>query len=112
MTRKSRRTLDALEQEAVVENTEHDDELDEGPSRTQRKNASKALTKLGEDLIALRREKLAALDLPERLLEAVTEAKRLTSHGAQRRQAQFVGKIMRKLDEPTLERIRKALRVQ
>ena len=110
MTRKSRRSLEAQDEELVAVADQSDDaEVDEGPSRTQRKNASKALTKLGEDLLALRADKVAALALPERLLEALAEAKRLTSFGAQRRQAQFIGKLMRKLDEPTLERIRRAL---
>jgi ribosome-associated protein len=113
MARKSRRSLEA-EQQALASADAHDGdaELEEGRGRTQRKNASKELTKLGVDLLALRAEKIAVLDLPERLLEALAEARRLTSFGAQRRQAQFIGKLMRKLDEPALERIRKALKPQ
>jgi ribosome-associated protein len=87
-------------------------EQGEGPSRTARKNASKELTRLGEQLVALRPDRLATLVLPERLLEAIAEAKRLTSFGAKRRQAQFIGKLMRKLDEQALDAIRKALRAQ
>ena len=32
------------------------------------------------------------------LLAAVREAQRITSHGARRRQVQFIGKVMRKID--------------
>lgn len=86
------------------------DDLDSSePSRSARKRASHELTKLGEDLLTLRAERLAALPLPERLQEAIAEAKRLKSFGAQRRQAQFIGKLMRKLDEESLAAIRKVL---
>ena len=37
------------------------------------------------------------------------EAKRLKSFGAKRRQAQYIGKILRKLDEEMLAAIRKAV---
>jgi len=85
---------------------------DEGPSRTARKNASEELQRLGEQLVTLRPVLLVALALPERLHEALTEAKRLTNFGAKRRQAQYIGKLMRKLDPESLEAIRKALRPQ
>ena len=90
------------------------DELedDEGPSRTARKNASKELQRLGEDLLTLRPERLAALVLPERLVEAIVEGKRLKNFGAKRRHAQFIGKLMRKLDADSLASIRRALRAQ
>ena len=110
MARKSRRKLAALEQQAAA--PDEPEELDEGPSRTQRKNASKALTRVGEGLLTLRAEKITALDLPDSLLAALTEAKRLTTFGAKRRQAQFIGKLMRKLDLTTVAAIRKALDLQ
>jgi ribosome-associated protein len=81
----------------------------EGRGRSARKRASHELTKLGADLTALRPERRAALALPDWLDEAIVEARRLTSHGAQRRQAQFIGKLMRKLDEESLAAIRKQL---
>jgi ribosome-associated protein len=91
--------------------TSEADELEptEGRGRSARKRASHELTKLGVELVALRPERRAALALPESLEEAVVEARRLTSFGAQRRQAQFIGKLMRKLDEESLAAIRKAL---
>jgi ribosome-associated protein len=84
-------------------------DADETPSRSARKRASHELTKLGEELVALRPSRFATLALPELLQEAVVEARRLKSFGAQRRQAQFIGKLMRKLDEEALAALRKAL---
>ena len=83
-------------------------EVQEGRGRSARKRASHELTRLGEELVALRPVQLAALALPERLEDAVAEARRLTSFGAKRRQVQFIGKLMRQLDEPELAAIRAA----
>jgi ribosome-associated protein len=86
-----------------------DIEVQEGRGRSARKRASHELTRLGEELLTLRPEQVAALALPERLEDAVGEARRLTSFGAKRRQAQFIGKLMRKLDEEQVAAIRKAV---
>lgn len=87
------------------------DELEDNhePSRSARKRMSHDLRRLGEELVALRPERLRALPLPDLLQEAVAEARRLTSFGARRRQVQFVGKLMRQLDEETVAAIREAL---
>jgi ribosome-associated protein len=85
------------------------EETKEGRGRSARKRASHELTRLGEELVALRPEQVAALALPEQLEDAVAEARRLTSFGAKRRQTQFIGKLMRKLDEESVAAIRKAL---
>ena len=84
-------------------------EVTEGRGRSARKRATHELTKLGEELLTLRPAELAALALPERLDEAVAEARRLTSFGAKRRQMLFIGKLIRNLDEETIAAIRKAL---
>jgi len=88
------------------------DEQHDGPSRTARKNASLELQKLGEALLDLRAGPFAALPLPELLREAIVEAKRLKSHGAKRRQLQYIGKLMRRLDEGEIAAIAAAVRAQ
>jgi ribosome-associated protein len=90
---------------------EQPDELEEqeGRGRSARKRASHELTRLGEELLRLRPDQLAALSLPERLEEAIAEARRLTSFGAKRRQMLFIGKLMRKLEEDAVAAIRKAV---
>lgn len=78
-------------------------------SRTDLKRESTALQKLGEDLLTLRADLAARLALPERLVEALAEARRITNFEGRRRQMQFVGKLMRQLDEATVDAIRTAL---
>jgi ribosome-associated protein len=85
---------------------------DDVPSRTARKNASAQLQDMGVQLLDLRPDLFAALPVPETLREAILEAKRLTSLRAQRRQSQFIGKLMRRLDPAALEAVRAALRAE
>ena len=81
-------------------------------SRTDQKRESDALQDLGKDLLGLRADLLAGLQLPDKLTDAMAEAKRITNFEGKRRQMQFVGKLMRKLDEATVEAARAALAVQ
>lgn len=67
-------------------------------SRSQKKRDSKELQAMGEQLAALTREELRPLDLPVDLLTALDELRTLSKHEARRRQAQFVGKLMRGID--------------
>jgi ribosome-associated protein len=78
-------------------------------SRTELKHESTELQKLGEDLLDLRVALFERLNLPEKLADAVTEAKRITNFEGKRRQMQFIGKLMRKQEESTLDAIRAAL---
>jgi ribosome-associated protein len=78
-------------------------------SRTDLKRESTELQKLGEGLLALRADLLARLDLPEKLLEALAEYKRITNFEGRRRLMQFIGKRMRQLTPETLEAARTAL---
>jgi ribosome-associated protein len=78
----------------------------ERPSRTQLKKESHELQSLGEDLLELNATRLAALNLPENLLDALRELRRVRSHEGRRRQLQFVGKLMRFVDpEPLREAV-------
>jgi ribosome-associated protein len=67
------------------------------------------LQKLGEDLLTLRADLMARLDLSEKLKDAVVEARRITNFEGKRRQMQFIGKLMRLLDPSVLETVRSAL---
>jgi ribosome-associated protein len=69
-----------------------------GPSKSQRKRAANALQDMGRELVNLSRDRLEKLDLPDALRAEVLEAKRITSHGAIRRQMQLIGKLMREVD--------------
>lgn len=82
------------------------------PTRTDLKKESDALQKLGEDLLTLRAELLTKLELPDKLVDGVAEAKRITNFEGKRRQMQFIGKLMRKLDPAKWDEIRAALEEQ
>lgn len=69
-----------------------------GPSKSQRKREANALQDMGKELVGLSKDRLKKLDLPDVLRAEVLEAKRITSHGAIRRQMQLIGKIMRDVD--------------
>ena len=76
------------------------------PSKTQRKHEMHALQALGVDLVALDPARLARLELPEPLVDAIGMARKLSRHEARRRQMQFIGRLMRDVDP---EPIRAAL---
>ncbi len=78
-------------------------------TRTDLKRESTEIQKLGEDLLTLRAELLTRLQLPEKLVEAIAESKRITNFEGKRRQMQFIGKLMRKLEPEQHEAIRVAL---
>jgi len=81
-------------------------------SKTQRKKEVQALQELGAELVALTEEQLATLELPERLRDAVLEARRITTHEARRRQLQYVGKLMRGVDPGPLRAALEAWRAR
>ena len=79
---------------------------DERPSKTQLKKQMHDLQALGAELVELNDEQLASVELPERLLDAVHAARRMTKFEARRRQLQYIGKLMRDVDpEPIRSRL-------
>jgi ribosome-associated protein len=75
------------------------DESDfDGPSKSSRKRAAHAAQDLGEELIRMRDSELAALDLPEALVDAIHDARRIKARGGGARQKQYIGKLMRDID--------------
>jgi ribosome-associated protein len=79
---------------------------DELPSKSQRKRDMHELQALGAELVELNDEQLSSMHLPERLMDAVLDARRMSKHEARRRQLQFIGKIMRTVDAgPIRERL-------
>lgn len=81
---------------------EHHDEHEPGHehaiSKTRRKQQMHDLQHIGERIAVLGDDKLAELDLPERLLDAIRDLRRIHKHGAQRRQMQYIGKLMREVE--------------
>jgi ribosome-associated protein len=78
-------------------------------SRTDLKRESTELQKLGEELLTLRADLMERLALPDKLVEALAEVRRITNFEGRRRQMQFVGKLMRLLDPELRKAAREAL---
>ena len=74
------------------------------PSKTIKKKIALNQQELGRKLSELKESDLAKIELDERLLQALIEHKRLgNSHGAQKRQLQYIGKLMRDCDFDKLQ---------
>jgi len=74
------------------------DPATEPPSKSELKRQSRDLQDLGDVRVALPPSELDALPLPEEVREAVTAARRITSHGARVRQRLYIGKLLRRID--------------
>ncbi len=79
-----------------------DDSSSSRPSKTQLKQQSQALQDLGVAVSELSAERLAAVEMPDRLREAIETFRKTRSHEGKRRQMQYVGKLMRSADEDAL----------
>lgn len=78
-------------------------------SKSDLKRESTELQKLGESLLTLRSDLFESLQLPDKLVDALHEAGRITNFEGKRRQMQYVGKLMRGLDETQQAAVRSAL---
>jgi len=74
-------------------------------SRTDRKRASQARQDVGESLLQLKPATWQTLDLPETLIDALRTMQQLSDFGARKRQLQYIGKLMRGLDDDAMARI-------
>ena len=101
--------------EFVAEGSERDIELKaelkgtDDQSRTDLKRESTELQKLGEALLTLRADLLERLPLSDKFRDTIADAKRITNFEGKRRQMQFIGKLMRKLDPEEVNAVRAAL---
>jgi ribosome-associated protein len=86
-----------------VEDIYNEAEEYSGPSKSQLKREMTALQDLGAELVKLSKDRLAKIDMPERLRDALLDAQRFTKHEAKRRQMQYIGKIMRDIDAAPLQ---------
>lgn len=76
--------------------------MEEERSKSQKKRDAVILQKVGVKLVALSMEKLNQIPLSPQLKQAIVDAKSLRSHGAIRRQAQLIGKLMRSDDNEAI----------
>jgi ribosome-associated protein len=69
------------------------------PSKSELKRQSNELQKLGEQLIDAPRDRVKRVPMPENVRDAILMCQTITNHEGRRRQLQYVGKMMRTLDE-------------
>lgn len=75
-------------------------------SKSARKREAASLQELGVKLSALPDQEIKSLGLPDNLFVALRDLRRLPSHGAQVRQRQYIGKLMRNIDpQPLLAKL-------
>lgn len=80
-----------------------DDFDDRPPSKSARKREMHALQDLGTALVELPDGELKTIPLDDELADAIAVARRIKDFTGKRRQLQFIGKLMRKLDTTAIE---------
>ncbi|HKL52822.1 MAG TPA: ribosome biogenesis factor YjgA [Wenzhouxiangellaceae bacterium] len=82
-----------------------DDAVDTGPSKTALKAEDHALQDLGVALSELPSGRLAALDMPDDLRQAIRDYRSIRAHGAKKRQRKFLGRLLRNIDTEPFEKV-------
>lgn len=72
--------------------------MDEPVSKSQKKREADLVLQMGIAFIDLSLSKLDLLPLTDNLRQAILDAKLITSHGAKKRQAKLIAKLMRAAD--------------
>ena len=84
-------------------------EPDEGPSKSELKRQMTERQKLAEVLAALSSDALKTIPLDKAIKTAIAETNKIKSFEAIRRHKQYLGKLMRFLDDEELDAIQKRL---
>jgi ribosome-associated protein len=79
------------------------------PSKSELKRQSNELQKLGEQLIEAPRDRVKRVPMPDEVKDAILMAQTITNHEGRRRQLQYVGKMMRTLDEEEVSVIQRTI---
>jgi ribosome-associated protein len=79
------------------------------PSKSELKRQSNELQKLGEQLIAEPRDRVKRVPMPDEVKDAILMCQTITNHEGRRRQLQYVGKMMRTLDEEEVAVIQRTI---
>ncbi|MGJ7916937.1 ribosome biogenesis factor YjgA [Massilia sp. LXY-6] len=79
------------------------------PSKSELKRQSNELQKLGEQLIEAPRDRVKRVPMPDEVRDAILMCQTITNHEGRRRQLQYVGKMMRSLDEEEVAVIQRTI---
>lgn len=91
-----------------MHHTDQNEDLD-APSRSQQRRDALALLELANQLAAMPSARLARLDLPADVVEEIAHLRRMTAHGARKRQLAYVAKMMRRHEASTFDAVRAAI---
>lgn len=90
------------------DNRQDDEDDIEFVSKSQLKREAEALQKIGEKLVEMSDARLSQVPMPDDLIRAVAECRKIKARGGRRRQLQFIGKLMRGIDaDPIIAAIEK-----
>ena len=80
-----------------------EEEVEQGPSKSQRKRDLQKLLQLTEKALSLSDEKLAKTGINEKALGALREARKMRASGARNRQLKYISKLIRNEDVSVIE---------
>lgn len=86
-----------------IDNEQGFDDEQLPPSRSQIKREMEALQELGKRITELRPDQQEQIPMDEALASAVAEMRRISAHGARKRQLQFIGRLMRHADADAIQ---------
>jgi ribosome-associated protein len=86
-----------------------EDEEDFGPSRSELRRNALDILKLAGQLMELPPSRIPKLNLPEDVVEEIGHTRKITAHGARKRQLAFLAKKMRKHGDEAFADVRAAL---
>jgi len=89
----------------MYEIDEFEDEGSTRPNKSQLKREADALFELGKRLAELETSTLRSLELPNELVVAIEDAKKIHSHVAHKRQFKLVAKLLRSIDTTALQEL-------
>jgi ribosome-associated protein len=81
----------------------------ERPSKSELKRQMNDLQKLGEQLVAEPRDRVKRVPMPDAVKDAILMCQTISNHEGRRRQMQYVGKMMRTLDEEEVAVIQRTI---
>lgn len=81
----------------------NEDDLYDGPSKSQLKRDSQHLIDVGEEILKLSHDDIRSLQLPDELSEAVSTALKIKSRSGLKRQRLYIGKLLRAMDSEEIE---------
>jgi ribosome-associated protein len=81
----------------------------ERPSKSELKRQMNELQKLGEQLVDEPRDRVKRVPMPDEVRDAILMCQTITNHEGRRRQLQYVGKMMRTLNEDEVAAIQRTI---